>query len=74
MRWFMMQTATAVEDDGLVLLAVEVDDLRAWQWRRGVGCQPEGFEGFAAGVELADSASMRIKEGRGRRLEPRSQG
>jgi len=53
----MQDRRAAVEDDGLVLLAVEVDDFFALgNGGEGLGGQPEGFEGFGGGVELADSA------------------
>jgi hypothetical protein len=53
----MQDRGAAVEDDGLVLLAVEVDDFFSFRdGGEGLGGQPEGFERGGGGVELADSA------------------
>jgi len=53
----MQDRGAAVEDDGLVLLAVEVDDFFSLRYRReGLGGEAEGFERGGGGVELADSA------------------
>ena len=56
----------AVEDDGLLLVAVEVDDLFALgdggEWRAG---EAEGFEGLGGGVELAETAVDEDERGEG---------
>ena len=53
----MQDRRAAVEDDGLVFVAVEIDDFFALgdggeRLRR----EAEGFEGFGGGVELAEAA------------------
>ena len=47
----------AVKDDGVVFLAVDVDDLFALgDGGEGLGGEAELFEGFCGGVELAEAA------------------
>jgi hypothetical protein len=47
----------AVEDDGVVLLAVEVNDLLFFgDGGEGLRSEAELFEGFGGGVELAEAA------------------
>jgi hypothetical protein len=53
----MQDGGAAIEDDGLVFLAVEVDDFFSLgdggEW---LGGDAEGFKGGGGGVELADAA------------------
>jgi signal transduction histidine kinase len=53
----MKDRGAAVEDDGLVFVAVEVDDLFALgDGGQGLRSDAERFEGFGGGVELTESA------------------
>ena len=56
----------AVEDDGLVFVAVEVDDLFAFGDRgQRLAGEAERFEGFGGGVELAQAAVDEDERGQG---------
>ena len=53
----MEHGSAAVEDDGLVFVAVEVDDLfLLGDGGERLRSEAEGFEGFGRGVELAQAA------------------
>ncbi len=68
----MQHRRAAVEDDGLLFVAIEVDDLFALgdggQRLRG---QAQRFERFGGGVELAQAAVDEDERGEGLRLLPR---
>ena len=62
----MKDRRAAVEDDGLVFVAVEVDDFFAFgDGGEGLGGEAEGFEGFGGGVELAEAAVDEDQGGEG---------
>ena len=62
----MQYRRAAVEDDGLVLVAVEVDDLLALGDRgQGLRGQAEGFKGFGSGMKLAQAAIDEDERGEG---------
>jgi hypothetical protein len=59
----------AVEDDGILLVAVEVDDFFALgDGGQRLRCDAERFEGFGSGVELAEAAVDEDEAGEGFRL------
>jgi hypothetical protein len=62
----MEDRGAAVEDDGLVFVAVYVNNFFALgdggEWLRG---QPQGFESFGGGVELAEAAVDEDERGHG---------
>jgi len=65
----MKDRGAAVEDNGLVFVAVEIDDFLALgdggQRLRG---QPERFQRFGSGVELAQATVDEDERGEGLRL------
>ena len=56
----------AIEDDGLVLIAVEIDDLfLLGDGGQRLRCEAEGFEGVGSGVQLAQAAVDEDEGGHG---------
>lgn len=56
----------AVEDDGFVFVAVEVDDFFFFgDGGEGLRCEAEGFEGVGGGVELAEASVDQDEGGHG---------
>ena len=61
----MQDRRAAVEDDGLVFVAVDVDDFFALgDGGQGLDGEAEGFESFGGGVELAEAAVDEDERGR----------
>jgi hypothetical protein len=62
----MQDRRAAVEDDGLVFIAVEIDDFFALgDGGQGLAGQAERLEGFGGGVELAEAAVDEDERGEG---------
>jgi len=62
----MKDGGAAVKDDGLVFVAVEVDDFFLFcDGGERLAGEAEGFEGFSGGVELAEAAIDEDQAGEG---------
>ena len=65
----MKDRGVAVKDDGLVFVAVEVDDFFFFgDGGEGLRGEAEGLEGFGGGVELAEAPVDEDQGGHGLRL------